>query len=117
MRGYNLSDRRRQRHAYHLRHLVADVVALVHATGYPRAHIAGHDWGGIIAWTFAGEHPELLDKLVILNAPHPRSACSESMTRATGCGLRRLMRSTACSRNSSAVEGSERGEERLQSPL
>jgi pimeloyl-ACP methyl ester carboxylesterase len=72
MRGYNLSDRPAGRRAYHLRHLVADVVALVRATGYPRAHIAGHDWGGIVAWTFAGEHPELLDKLVILNAPHLR---------------------------------------------
>jgi pimeloyl-ACP methyl ester carboxylesterase len=72
MRGYNLSDRPAPCRAYHLRHLVADVVALVRATGHPRAHIAGHDWGGIVAWTFAGEHPELLDKLVILNAPHPR---------------------------------------------
>ena len=70
MRGYNLSDRPAKREAYHLRHLVADVVALVRATGYPRAHVAGHDWGGIVAWTFAGTHPELLDKLVILNAPH-----------------------------------------------
>lgn len=70
LRGYNLSDRPLTRDAYHLRHLVADVAALVRATGHPRAHIVGHDWGGVIAWAFAGAHPELLDKLVILNAPH-----------------------------------------------
>jgi epoxide hydrolase 4 len=70
LRGYNLSGRPPGRNSYHLRHLVADVAAVVRATGYPRAHIGGHDWGGIIAWTFAGRHPDLVDKLVILNAPH-----------------------------------------------
>jgi pimeloyl-ACP methyl ester carboxylesterase len=49
---------------------VADVAAVVRATGRARAHVVGHDWGGIIAWAFAGAHPELLDRLVILNAPH-----------------------------------------------
>ena len=70
LRGYNESDRPAARSAYHLTHLVADVVALVRATGHARAHIVGHDWGGIIAWAFAGAHPELLDRLVIVNAPH-----------------------------------------------
>jgi len=70
MRGYNLSGRPAEQSAYRLSHLVADVVALVNATGYPRAHIVGHDWGGVIAWSFAQQHPELVDKLVILNAPH-----------------------------------------------
>ncbi|HEX6984259.1 MAG TPA: alpha/beta fold hydrolase, partial [Planctomycetaceae bacterium] len=32
----------------------------------------GHDWGGVVAWTFASERPELVDRLVIVNAPHPR---------------------------------------------
>ena len=72
LRGYNESDRPAQRSAYHLRHLIADVAALVRASGAARAHIVGHDWGGILAWAFAGRHPELLDKLVILNAPHLR---------------------------------------------
>lgn len=72
LRGYGESDRPLARRDYHLRHLVADVAALVRWTGYPRAHIAGHDWGGIIAWSFAGAHPELLNRLAILNAPHMR---------------------------------------------
>jgi pimeloyl-ACP methyl ester carboxylesterase len=70
LRGYNDSDRPTERSAYHLRHLVEDVAAIVRASGHSRAHVVGHDWGGILAWTFAGAHPELLDKLVILNAPH-----------------------------------------------
>jgi pimeloyl-ACP methyl ester carboxylesterase len=70
LRGYNLSERPTARSAYHLRYLTADVAAIVRATGSPRAHIGGHDWGGIIAWAFAGRYPDLLDKLVIFNAPH-----------------------------------------------
>jgi pimeloyl-ACP methyl ester carboxylesterase len=70
LRGYNESDRPPERSAYHLRHLVADAAAIVRATGHDKAHIVGHDWGGILAWTLAGAHPELVDTLVILNAPH-----------------------------------------------
>jgi pimeloyl-ACP methyl ester carboxylesterase len=70
MRGYNLSEKPPERDAYHLRHLVADVAAIVRATGAPRAHIGGHDWGGLVAWTFAGHHGDLVDKLVVFNAPH-----------------------------------------------
>jgi epoxide hydrolase 4 len=70
LRGYNQSDRPPSIDAYNLRHLVMDVAALVRATGAPRAHVVGHDWGGIVAWTFAGYYPELIDRLVILNAPH-----------------------------------------------
>jgi epoxide hydrolase 4 len=70
LRGYNESDRPTERRAYHVKHLVADVAALVRATGAARAHIVGHDWGGILAWAFAGMHPGLLDKLVVINAPH-----------------------------------------------
>jgi epoxide hydrolase 4 len=70
LRGYHESDRPVARDAYLLKYLVADVAALVRSTGYPRAHIVGHDWGGIVAWTFAGEHRELVEKLAIVNAPH-----------------------------------------------
>lgn len=70
LRGYNLSDRPAGRSAYRLEHLVRDVAALVRASGHPRSHIVGHDWGGVIAWAFAGQYPQLVDKLIILNAPH-----------------------------------------------
>jgi epoxide hydrolase 4 len=70
LRGYNLSDRPCSLDGYHIRFLIDDVAALVRSTGHARAHVVGHDWGGIIAWTFAGAYPELVDKLVILDAPH-----------------------------------------------
>ena len=72
LRGYNLSDRPAARGAYHLRLLVDDVAAVIRGSGHARAHVVGHDWGGIIAWTFAGVHGDMLDRLVIMNAPHMR---------------------------------------------
>jgi len=73
LRGYNLSDKPTGREAYRLRYLVEDVAGLIRTSGASRAHVVGHDWGGVVAWVLAGVHPELLDKLVILNAPHPKT--------------------------------------------
>ena len=70
LRGYNRSGRPTTREAYHLSHLVVDVAAVIGATGHDRAHLVGHDWGGVVAWTLAGHLPQLVDRLVILNAPH-----------------------------------------------
>ena len=87
LRGYGWSDRPKAREAYHLRHLVADVAALVRATGRPRAHIGGHDWGGIVAWWTAAKHPGRVERLAILNAPHP-DAWSRRVRRSPGQTLR-----------------------------
>ncbi len=72
LRGYNLSDKPHGVSSYHLRLIVEDIACLIKESGYQRVHLAGHDWGGVIAWTLAGQYPELLDRLVILNAPHPK---------------------------------------------
>lgn len=70
LRGYPPSGIPRNRGACALPHLVRDVLAIAQATGYPKVHLVGHDWGGIIAWAVAATHPEILDRLVVLNAPH-----------------------------------------------
>jgi pimeloyl-ACP methyl ester carboxylesterase len=71
-RGYNLSDKPKGIAAYNLDALAADVVGLIDATGHEKASIVGHDWGGAAAWWTAIKYPQRLEKLVILNAPHPR---------------------------------------------
>jgi len=71
LRGYHLSGRPRGVAAYAMRHLVADVVGLIERLGERRVHLAGHDWGGVIAWYVAMHHPERVNRLVIANAPHP----------------------------------------------
>ena len=70
-RGYNLSDKPTGARAYGLDTLAADVVALLHARGRDRCRLVGHDWGGLVAWWVATRHPEAVERLAILNAPHP----------------------------------------------
>ncbi|ABF44722.1 alpha/beta hydrolase fold protein [Deinococcus geothermalis DSM 11300] len=74
LRGYNLSEKPPGVAAYRVSTLQKDVAALIHALGYRRSHVVGHDWGGIIAWALAIRQPEVVDRLVILNAPHPAAA-------------------------------------------
>ena len=71
LRGYNLSDKPKGVGAYDIDLLVEDVRNLIDALDAPRAHLVGHDWGGVISWYFAMRYPEYLDRLAILNSPHP----------------------------------------------
>ena len=71
LRGYNLSERPRRVEEYRLDLLADDVAALVRSLGETRAHVVAHDWGGAIAWHVAVRHPDVIDRLVICNAPHP----------------------------------------------
>ncbi|MCL5952638.1 MAG: alpha/beta hydrolase [Chloroflexi bacterium] len=70
-RGYNLSDKPRGIAAYNLDQLAADVIGLIDAAGRTTAFLVGHDWGAAVAWYVAAQFPERLNKLVILNVPHP----------------------------------------------
>jgi pimeloyl-ACP methyl ester carboxylesterase len=76
-RGYNLSDKPKGGPNYTLPHLVSDVTAVIRHIGHEQAIVMGHDWGGLVAWHFAQSYPELTQKLIILNAPHPRGLTRE----------------------------------------
>ncbi len=71
MRGYNLSDKPKGVLNYQLPILTSDVMGLIRALGEEKAIIVGHDWGGVVAWRFAMDYPEAVEKLVVCNAPHP----------------------------------------------
>ena len=71
MRGYNLSEKPSDLDAYQMKNLIEDVRALAEHLGYKKFVLVGHDWGGGVAWSFAIAHPEYLEKLVIINCPHP----------------------------------------------
>lgn len=71
-RGYNLSDKPKGVESYDMRLLVGDVAAVVKHLGREKAIIVGHDWGGIVSWTTAMFMPQMVEKLIILNLPHPR---------------------------------------------
>jgi len=70
-RGYNLSDKPAGKEAYRIDRMVADVAALAGRFATGPMVLVGHDWGGAVAWAFAIKHPELVERLIILNAPHP----------------------------------------------
>lgn len=72
LRGFNLSDKPQGLEFYTLQELVEDTLGLVEYLGYETFTLVGHDWGGLMAWTFATLHPEKLKKLIIINSPHPR---------------------------------------------
>ncbi|MFT5682217.1 MAG: pimeloyl-ACP methyl ester carboxylesterase [Myxococcota bacterium] len=70
-RGYNLSDKPTELSDYTIDVLVADMVDLIGQISDEPIVLVAHDWGGIVAWYLAAQHPELLSGLVILNSPHP----------------------------------------------
>src|ERR1700710_511694 len=72
LRGYNLSSKPERFADYTADKLAADVRGLIHELGAESAMVVGHDWGGSVAWSLAMNHPEVVDRLVILNAAHPR---------------------------------------------
>jgi epoxide hydrolase 4 len=72
MRGYNLSSRPEGVGAYDIDLLAADVRDLISERGAHSARLAGHDWGAAVAWATAMNHPQVVERLAILNVPHPR---------------------------------------------
>lgn len=69
-RGYERSSAPGEVSAYRARHLVADIALLIEQLGAPLDLLVAHDWGGGVAWNLAALRPELVRRLVIVNAPH-----------------------------------------------
>ncbi len=76
-RGFNESDQPVGVEQYSLDKLVGDVQAVIQHFKREQAVIVGHDWGGMVAWQFAMKHPELTERLIILNLPHPNGLLRE----------------------------------------
>jgi pimeloyl-ACP methyl ester carboxylesterase len=73
LRGYNRTDKPKYVENYRLNILAGDILGLINALGERKAIIIGHDWGGVVAWSLAAFNPEITEKLVTLNAPHPNA--------------------------------------------
>ena len=80
LRGYNHSDKPLGTSQYCLDLLADDVAGFIRERGDQSAILVGHDWGGAIAWKVASAYPELVERLVILNAPHPAAFKRELRT-------------------------------------
>jgi pimeloyl-ACP methyl ester carboxylesterase len=71
LRGYNDSSKPQAIDAYRLSELAKDIAGVITQIGEGPCVLAGHDWGGAVAWLTAMLHPELVSRLIILNSPHP----------------------------------------------
>ena len=78
MRGYGLTDAPDRVEDYAMRQLVDDVAGLIASFGRRSAHVAGHDWGAMVAWFFAIAHPEMTKSLTVLSVGHP-AALADAM--------------------------------------
>ncbi|HRE49286.1 MAG TPA: alpha/beta hydrolase, partial [Aggregatilineales bacterium] len=67
-RGYNLTEKKPP---YDLITLSNDAAGVITALGKEKAFVVGHDWGGGVAWIMGAYHPEMVEKVVICNVPHP----------------------------------------------
>lgn len=81
-RGYSEQARPTKYRDYRLSLLVEDVRALLESVACKKAHIVGHDWGGVVAWAFTAKHPDLVISLTAISTPHPRALCA-SLWRST----------------------------------
>ena len=70
-RGFAGSDRPQEVEAYRTDLLVDDIFALAQALSIERFSLVGHDWGGAISWAAALRGDPRLERLVIINSPHP----------------------------------------------
>lgn len=80
LRGYNKSDKPPGRNQYHIDVLANDVAGFIRGMANQQATVVGHDWGGGIAWKVASAYPELVKRLIVLNAPHPAVFMREMRT-------------------------------------
>lgn len=98
-RGYNLSDKPEGEENYNMRYLVSDVAAVIRHFGEDSATIVGHDWGGVVSWQFAFAMPQMVDRLIILNLPHPngmgRELASNSEQQANSAYARAFIQGNA----------------------
>ncbi|AKV04620.1 Epoxide hydrolase [Labilithrix luteola] len=71
LRGFNESEKPKGVSAYEVERLAGDVAGMLRALGRKKAIVVGHDWGAVVAWFVAQLHPEMVERLAILNVPHP----------------------------------------------
>ena len=71
LRGYNDSEKPLGKKAYTIPELIKDIKGVIEGLGYENCVLVGHDWGGMLAWQFAYAYPDLVEKLIVLNLPHP----------------------------------------------
>lgn len=71
MRGYADSEKPSGMKYYRMKYLLEDLKNLVEALGKEKVILVAHDWGGVIAWYFVMNYPQMVQSYIMMNAPHP----------------------------------------------
>ncbi len=71
LRGFNLSSKPAEPEAYHVKLIAEDIRQLITHLGFETAIVVCHDWGGAVGWHLAIFHPDLVERLIVINSPHP----------------------------------------------
>jgi epoxide hydrolase 4 len=73
LRGFEKSSAPADAAQYRAKFLVQDITALIaiESPSQPLACLVAHDWGGAVAWNLANQLPQLMQRLCIINSPHP----------------------------------------------
>lgn len=79
LRGFGESDKPELVDDYRMRHLVADIVALVDGLGIEKVRVVGHDWGAALAWVFAASLPDRVERLVVMSVGNPNTHRTRSI--------------------------------------
>lgn len=69
-RGYSPGARPIGVEHYRIENLTADIIGLLDAFDLPSAHVVGHDWGAVVGWHLAAEHPDRVRTLTAVSVPH-----------------------------------------------
>jgi len=69
MRGFGDTDKPKEVEKYRIEILVEDLKLFIEALGYSSCVVVSHDWGGAVCWAFAASHPQMVDRLVVMNIP------------------------------------------------
>ncbi len=82
LRGFGPSSAPLDAKDYRPKHLVQDILALIaiESPGAPLACLVAHDWGGAVAWNTANQFPQQMQRLAIINSPHPGTFLRELQT-------------------------------------
>ena len=67
--GYGGSSAPRGVDSYSMETLMSDIRLVIQGLGYSSCVLVSHDWGGVVAWSFARFFPDMVDKLIVMNAP------------------------------------------------
>lgn len=85
-RGYSPEARPERVEDYSADNLCSDILGFADSLGARQFHVVGHDWGGLLGWRIAADHPDRVRSLTALSTPHHDALFEAIVTRGQNAG-------------------------------